>query len=101
MKAVPLKSKISFLILLLMLICFFSPSAYAGGIPLIVRGVGRTLFSVLQIPKDMIVNSPKAFPLGLIGGTIAGTGKAVVGTIVGAVDIARGAAPYAKYLVFL
>lgn len=65
------------------------------------RGVARTIFSVLEIPKDMIVNSPKAFPLGLIGGTLAGTMKAVTGTVVGAVDIARGAAPYAKYLVFL
>lgn len=77
------------------------PQAHAGGIPLIMRGAGRTFFSVFQIPKDMITYAPKAFPVGLVAGTVTGTMKAVAGTVVGAFDMARGAAPYAKYLIFL
>ena len=78
----------------------FSPCAYADGIPLIARGLGRVIFSVLEIPKEMITRSTQAFPLGLVAGTLGGAVKAVSGTLVGAVDIARGAAPYAKYAVF-
>ncbi len=96
-----LNTKICFLFILVMAGLLFSPIAYADGIPLILRGVGRTIFSVLEIPKDMLINSTRAFPLGLIGGTLTGVMKAVAGTVVGAADIARGAAPYAKYLVFL
>ena len=96
-----LNLKIRFLAALLIGTLMFCPNAHAGGIPLIMRGVGRTLFSVFQIPKDMITHSTQAFPLGLVAGTVGGTMKAVAGTVVGAVDIARGAAPYAKYLVFL
>lgn len=71
---------------------------YAGGNPaLIARGLARTLFSVLEIPGGMIANAPRAFPIGLVAGTIGGTMKAVAGTIQGAVEIARGGAPYAKY----
>lgn len=75
-------------------------SAYADNIGLIFRGVAKTIYSVLQIPAGIIKGGPRAFPLGLIGGTIEGSMKAVAGTINGAADIARGAAPYAKYAVF-
>ena len=76
------------------------PVYAADSIALITRGVARTLFSVFQIPKEMIANAGTAFPLGIIAGTMNGVVKTVVGTIMGAGDIARGAAPYAKYAVF-
>lgn len=74
--------------------------AYANNIALITRGVARTLFSAFQIPKEMLANSTNAFPLGLVGGAVSGAMKTVVGTVMGAADIARGAAPYAKYAIF-
>jgi hypothetical protein len=74
--------------------------AYADNIALITRGVARTLFSAFQIPKEMLANAGHAFPLGLVAGTLNGALKTVVGTVMGAGDIARGAAPYAKYAIF-
>ena len=80
---------------------FFCSRAYADSVGLISRGAGRVIFSVFEIPKAMITYGTQTFPLGLVAGTVGGTMKAVAGTVVGAVDMARGAAPYAKYLVFL
>lgn len=74
--------------------------AYADNLALITRGVARTLFSAFQIPKEILANGGRAFPLGLIAGTMNGALKTVVGTVMGAGDIARGAAPYAKYAIF-
>ena len=77
-----------------------SRPAYANP-ALIFRGVARTLFSVAQIPGGMIAGSAQSFPIGTVVGALTGTAKAVGGTLAGAVDIARGGAPYAKYLIFL
>ncbi len=68
----------------------------------IIRGVGRTLFSTVEIPKAMIQDSSQImFPLGLVTGVIKGTFKTVAGTLMGVGDIAYGALPYAKYMIFL
>ncbi len=75
--------------------------AYADSVGLIMRGVARTIFSVFELPKTIVESSGQSFPLGIIGGTVAGSMRMVAGTLMGATDIARGAAPYAKYLVFL
>ncbi len=74
-----------------------SRPVYADDIATITQGVARTLFSVFDLPKDMITGATNSFPLGLITGTITGTMKMVTGTVLGVADIARGAAPYAKY----
>ena len=75
---------------------------YAGdNINLILLGTTKTLFSVLKLPMYMATGAVKQFPIGILGGAIQGSYEAVAGTLSGAVDIARGAAPYAKYLVFL
>ena len=76
------------------------PVQAAESVGLITRGLAKTLFSIIEIPRDMIANSGTAFPLGLVGGAVRGSMKAVVGTISGVGDIARGAAPYAKYAIF-
>ena len=78
----------------------FTPVAYADSIGLLFRGVAKTVGAVFQVPASMLAGSTQAFPLGLIGGAVGGSMKAVAGTISGAADIARGAAPYAKYMVF-
>lgn len=79
---------------------FYSPAAYADNIGLIFRGVAKTIGAALQLPISLLAGSTKQFPLGLVGGAVEGSVKAVAGTISGAADIARGAAPYAKYMVF-
>ncbi len=79
-----------------------APQPASANIPLIARGVGRTLSAVFSLPAAMIQDSTRAiFPLGLIMGTVRGTMMMLTGTVMGAFDLARGAAPYAKYLVFL
>lgn len=89
-----------YVIVLLVLVSMSPQPAYADNIALITRGIARTLFSAFQIPKEMLANAPHAFPLGLVGGALSGAMKTVVGTVMGAADIARGAAPYAKYAIF-
>lgn len=89
-----------FLSLPFVLCLVYARPCSADNIGLITRGLAKTLFSVFEIPRDMVANSGTAFPLGILGGAVRGTMKAVVGTIGGVGDIARGAAPYAKYAVF-
>lgn len=95
------------LLTFLLLFAFFLslpciPEAEArDNIGLIMRGVGRTLVSVFQLPVSILHDSVTSFPFGIITGTVKGTIRTVVGTVVGGIDIARGAAPYAKYMIFL
>ena len=76
-----------------------SSSAHAD-VALIAQGLAKTVFAVFQLPASMIAGSTQSFPLGLLTGTVAGTMKMAVGTVIGAADMARGAAPYAKYAIF-
>lgn len=77
-------------------------SAYAqDNIGLVFRGIAKTLVSAFQLPGSILSQSIQQFPLGLITGTVQGTFKMIAGTLSGGADIVRGAAPYAKYLVFL
>lgn len=78
------------------------PAARADSVDYLVRGIGKTVTSVFYIPADMIRDTGRVmFPFGLLTGAVRGTARTVGGLLSGAVDIARGAAPYAKYLVFL
>lgn len=64
----------------------------------IVRGGARILGSAFAIPKAMIQDSGRIlFPFGIVTGALRGTVQTVGGIVGGAVDIARGGAPYAKY----
>lgn len=68
----------------------------------IVRGTARTLASTMEIPRTMLEHSAALpFPLGIATGALAGSFRTVLGVVAGAADIARGAAPYAKYAIFL
>ncbi len=84
---------------LLFLITAVTIPAYAqDGIDLIFRGVGETLFSVMEIPQGMMQGAVRnGFPFGLVTGAVGGVVRTVMGTLQGGADIARGAAPYAKY----
>ncbi len=86
--------------LLFLIFIHQTPPAYADGLSLIARGVARTLFSVFELPRTMLSTALVAPPFGLLLGTLEGTIRATAGTLIGAVDIARGAAPYAKYAIF-
>ena len=67
----------------------------------LVRGVGKTLFSVVEIPKSIVEDSKKmVFPVGIVTGTVKGAFRTVVGTLGGVLDMAYGAMPYAKYALF-
>ena len=64
---------------------------------LIQRGIAKTLFSVFELPYWMVRDTAEHFPIGILTGTIRGAARAVFGTVSGAVDLAMGLAPYAKY----
>ena len=66
------------------------------------RGASKLVHGVIAIPKDVVEDSKRyIFPVGVITGALRGTFQTVAYTVSGAVDAARGAAPYAKYLVLL
>ena len=90
-----MKTRLSFLFFLVLLTSFAVP-AFAS-VDLIAQGLAKTLYAVFQLPASIVAGSVQSFPLGIVTGTIAGSMKMVMGTAMGAVDMARGAAPYAKY----
>ena len=97
-----MKKRFLFPVLLILALTSFNASAYADGdIGLIFQGVARTFLSVFEIPRAMMEQSTQVlFPFGIVTGAVTGTVRTVIGTLAGAADIARGAAPYAKYMIF-
>ena len=90
------------LILIVAMGFLFAPSpAYAGAgqdAAYIARGAGKFFGSVFAIPKAMLQDSGRVmFPFGLVTGAVRGTVQMVGGIVGGAVDVAQGSAPYAKY----
>jgi len=88
---------------LMMVVGPINPHASAASsVDYLTRGVVKTVTSVFYIPMEMIKDSTQIlFPFGLVTGAVKGSIKTVGGLLGGAVDIARGAAPFAKYLVLL
>ncbi len=97
------KNSVLSAILFLLLILGNASPALAGGNPgLILRGVARLVVSVFEVPKSMASQSARvAFPFGLATGAVEGALRMTAGTLAGTFDIAKGSAPYAKYLLFL
>ena len=92
--------RIPLIFLLMMILCIVPvcPDAHAEGMVTFTQGLARTVLSVFEIPKAMIQDSGQViFPLGIVTGTVRGSAKMVGGVLMGAVDMVRGAAPYAKY----
>jgi len=62
------------------------------------QGATQIVGSAFAIPKAMLQDSGHVmFPFGLVTGAIRGTVQTVTGLVGGAMNVARGAAPYAKY----
>jgi hypothetical protein len=92
----------TFLVLLFVLgVGLASSPAYAAvgeDISYAARGASKIVGGVFAIPKAMLQDSGRVmFPFGLVTGAIRGTVQTVTGVVGGAVDVARGGAPYAKY----
>ena len=97
-----MKNQKIFLVLPLVLGMLFAPvSLYAGdgeNLAYATRGASKIFGSMFAIPKAMLQDSGRVmFPFGLVTGAVRGTVQTVTGVIVGAADVARGSAPYAKY----
>lgn len=92
-------------VLFMLLLLLASPWAHAGdgeNVSYIARGAGRMVGGLFAIPKNMLQDSTRVmFPFGLVTGAARGTVQTVTGVLGGTVDVARGAAPYAKYLIFM
>lgn len=65
------------------------------------RGFYRILTAAFQIPQYML-NKTLSEPLGVgtVNGALTGAYYSVVELLGGTLDVGRGAAPYAKYLIF-
>jgi hypothetical protein len=84
----------------LFILAVFVPCARADSAT-IMQGFSQTLGAVVQLPKAMVQHSVSdPFPLGLVTGAVSGTFQTVSGVVSGAMRMAAGAAPYAKYLIF-
>jgi hypothetical protein len=97
-----MKKAKTFLVLVFVLGVLLMPSlGYAEmgeDISYAARGAGKIVGGVFAIPKAMLQDSGRVmFPFGLVTGAIRGTFQTVTGVVGGAVDVARGGAPYAKY----
>ena len=82
-----------------------SPSLYADdvqNINYVERGFSRILTAAFQLPIYLVQKTLNGPPLlGTVDGALTGTFYTISSVTGGAFDIARGAAPYAKYLIFL
>lgn len=103
-----MKQKKTFLVpSLLVCILFFTslPSLYADdvqNVSYIERGFFRIFTAAFQLPRYLIHKTLTGPPIvGTLDGAVTGAFYTVSSVVGGAFDIARGAAPYAKYLVFL
>jgi len=100
-----MKTKILFLILCtgMLLLGWPSKALFAkSSAGYLMRGTAKTFLSAFEIPRTMLQHSQQVmFPFGLVTGTVVGAARTVTGTLSGVFDLARGAAPYAKYAIFL
>ena len=87
-------------------ITFFVPHTplYAGdvqNINYIERGFFRILTAAFQLPIYLVQKTLNGPPIvGTIDGVLTGTFYTISSVTGGAFDLARGAVPYAKYLIF-
>jgi hypothetical protein len=78
------------------------PPVYADSTAYLFRGLARTLATAFEIPKTVLgMTASSLSPVGLVEGVLSGTMKTVGGLLGASQDLVRGAAPYAKYAVFL
>jgi len=98
-----MKKKTTFFLLFLVFLTFFSTPqfAFAGKTEaLLYRGTARIMNAPFQIPNKMVLRTRQHGLPGILTGMIEGTMHMVGGVVFGALDVALGAAPLAKYAVF-
>lgn len=89
-------------VVLAMLFLLSIPKTGYSNVGKLASGTVKTVSSVFYIPTEILRDSQQVmFPFGIVTGTVKGAFKTVGGLLSGALDLACGAAPYAKYLVFL
>lgn len=88
-----------------LLIMTFSTLAHAENpvrdVGIIAVGASKVVGGVLALPVEILKGSTQSFPLGILAGAVRGTFRTLGGVFGGAFDMARGAAPYAKYAAFV
>jgi len=94
--------KASLFFVLITSICF---SAYAENpirdIGIVAGGASKVIGGVFALPTEILKGGFQSFPFGLVTGTVKGTVKTLGGVLGGTLQMAKGAAPYAKYAVFV
>lgn len=97
-----MKKKCLIMPILLILFMFSSVSPAHASVNKLVYGTTKVVTSVFAIPMAMIEDSGKVmFPFGLLTGAVRGTMNTALGVTEGAINLAAGAAPYAKYLLLI
>ncbi len=67
----------------------------------VATGATQIVGGALALPVEILKGGVQSFPFGIIAGALRGTVKTLGGVFGGAVNIARGSAPYAKYAAFV
>ena len=75
--------------------------AFADNNAYILRGVAKILGAAFQLPGQILEKGATEFPFGILTGTVNGVAQTFWGLLSGSLDVAKGAAPYAKYMFFL
>jgi hypothetical protein len=90
---------IAFLLITGLSMGVFATQVHAGkNEAYIYRGAQRVISAPLKLPNNIYRESHRSpFPIGLMVGTVKGLVKMTTGLVFGALDLAIGAAPYAKY----
>ena len=96
--------KLSWILIPLFLVSFLMSLSHslkaADSLDYATRGVSRVMKGAVSVPSSLVQDSKRTvFPFGILKGAVRGTLNAIVWAVGGAVDIVRGAAPYAKYLL--
>ena len=67
----------------------------------VASGTGKLLTGAFALPTEIIKGGVSSFPFGIITGAIRGAFKTVGYVVSGTADVAKGAAPYAKYAALI
>lgn len=88
-----------------MLLMFFCSLAHAEN-PIqdagtVAMGASQIVGGALALPVEILKGAGQSFPFGILAGAMRGTMRTLGGVFGGAFNIAKGAAPYAKYAAFV
>ena len=67
----------------------------------VATGASQVVGGALALPVEILKGATQSFPFGILAGAMRGTVKTLGGVLGGAFNMARGAAPYAKYAAFV